>query len=83
MLKAMEGKREILIRAKSLKDSEKFKKFFITPDLTRKQQLVDKELRAQLRKFKSEGETEVKIKFGQVIKNLPGGQVVVLYPTPQ
>jgi hypothetical protein len=44
---------------------------------------VDKELRAQLRKFKSEGETEAKIKFGQVIKNLPGGQVVVLYPTPQ
>jgi hypothetical protein len=59
-----------LARAKRLKDSEKFKKFFITPDVTRKQQLVDKELRAQLRKFKSEGETEAKIKFGKMMKNL-------------
>jgi hypothetical protein len=82
-LKSGEGRREILARAKSLKDSEKFKKFFITPDLTRKQQLVDKELRAQLRKFKSEGEIEAKIKFGKVIKNLQGGRVVVLYPTSQ
>jgi hypothetical protein len=40
-LKSGEGRREILERAKSLKDSEKFKKFFIVPDLTRKQ-LVDK-----------------------------------------
>jgi hypothetical protein len=49
MLKSGEGRREILARAKSLKDCEKFKKFFITPDLTRKQHLVDKERRAQLR----------------------------------
>jgi hypothetical protein len=81
MLKSEEGRREILARAKSLKDSEKFKKFCVTPDLTRKQQLVNKELRTQLRKFKSEDKTKAKIKFGKVIKNLQGGKVVVLYPT--
>jgi hypothetical protein len=36
MLKQLEGKKEILARAKLLKEAEKFKKMFISPDLTRK-----------------------------------------------
>jgi hypothetical protein len=43
---------------------------------------VYKELRKQLRKFKDEGETGVKIQNGKVVKNLPSGQVVVLYQPP-
>ena len=40
--KSEESKVEILQRAKQLKDHVAFKKVFITPDLTRKQQEVDK-----------------------------------------
>ncbi len=74
----MESRKEILARAKSLKETESFKKIFITPDLTRKQQELDKNLRLQLRKIRDEGETLAKIKYGKIMKNVQGGQVVVL-----
>ena len=82
ILKRVDCRKEILIRAKSLKESDRFKKVFITPDLTRKQQEVDKELRKQLRKFKDDGEVGAKIQHGKVVKNLSSGQVVVLYQPP-
>ena len=44
--KSEESKVEILQRAKQLKDHVAFKKVFITPDLMRKQQEIDKKLRA-------------------------------------
>ena len=44
-INSYEGKTEILQRAKMLKDIQSFKRIFITPDMTRQQQAVDKELR--------------------------------------
>ena len=82
ILKQVDCRKEILIRAKSLKESDRFKKVFITPDLTRKQQEVDKELRKQLRKYKDDGEVGAKIQHGKVVKNLSSRQVVVLYQPP-
>ena len=47
-LKTIEGRNEVLKRAKDLRHSGDFQKVFIVPDLTRKQQEVDKDLRDQL-----------------------------------
>ena len=75
----MDGKKQILSRAKDLKDVEKFKRMFITPDLTRKQQTVDKELRTELKKIRKQGEVSAKIKYGKIIKNVRSGREEVLY----
>ena len=79
LLKSIDSKKEILSRAKSLKDEEKFKRMFISPDLTRKQQALDKELRTQLKKFRDDGETDVRIKSGKIVKNNRGGREEILY----
>jgi hypothetical protein len=52
---------------------------FISPDLTRKQQAYDKELRTQLKKFRDDGETDVRIKFGKIVKNNRGGREEILF----
>jgi len=82
-LKSFESRKEILTRAKQLKDIEKFKRMFITPDLTRKQQEIDRELRSQLRRIREEGETGAKIKFGKIVKNLGAGREMVLFQLNQ
>jgi len=81
LLKSIDRKKKILSRAKSLKDNDKFKRMFISPDLTRRQQALDKELRMQLKKFRDKGETEVRIKFGKIVKNNRGGREEILYQT--
>jgi hypothetical protein len=68
MLKRLEGKKEILATAKLLKEVEKFKKMFISPDLTRKQQEKDKELRRQLKLIRETGVMGARIKNEKVIK---------------
>lgn len=84
MLKtAVDGKKEILSRAKQLKDYEEYKRIFISPDLTRKQQEKDKELRQNLKRIRESGESEAKIKFGKIVKNGRGGKEEVLYPMEQ
>jgi hypothetical protein len=50
ILKGLDSRKEILARTKNLKEIDTFSKVFITPDLTRKQQERDKELRSQLRR---------------------------------
>jgi hypothetical protein len=82
MLKRAESRKEILIRAKYLRDTEAYSKVFITPDLTRKQQDFDKELRNQLKRIKDGGETHARIKHGKIVKNDEGGREVVLYQPP-
>jgi hypothetical protein len=82
MLKRIESRKEILVRAKELKDTTAYKKVFVTPDLTRKQQEKDKELRDQLRRFRDGGESTARIKFGKIVKNGEGGREVVLYQPP-
>jgi hypothetical protein len=69
MLKRLEGKKEILARAKLLKEVEKFKKMLISPDLTRKPQQKDKEFRRQLKSIRETGVMGARIKNGKVIKN--------------
>jgi hypothetical protein len=79
ILKSLDSRKEILVRAKNLKEIDTYSKVFITPDLTRKQQERDKELRSQLRRIRDEGETGAKIRYGKVVKNGQGGRDVVLY----
>lgn len=83
ILKGLNSRKEILARTKNLKDDEKYSKVFITPDLTRKQQERDKELRGQLRRIRDEGEVSARIRYGKVVKNGEGGREVVLYQLPQ
>ena len=79
VVKTLDGRKEILARAKNLKDNDKFKRMFISPDLTRKQQEADRDLRNNLKRIREEGETEAKIKFGRIVKNMRGGREEVLY----
>ena len=80
----VDSKKEILQRAKSLR-SGMFDKVFIAPDLTQKQQVVDKDLREHVKTFQdefkdqTEQEVKIRIKSGKVIKNESGKQDVVLY----
>jgi hypothetical protein len=73
---------EILARARLLKEVEKFKKMFISPDLTRKQQEKDKELIRQLKLIRETGVMGARIKNGKVIKNETGGREIVLFQFP-
>ena len=73
VVKSLDGKKEILSRAKDLKNVENFKRMSILPDLTRKQQKVDKELRTKLKKFREQGESTAKIKYGKIVKNVSAG----------
>ena len=41
---------------------------FISPDLTRKQQGEDKQLRTELKRLREQGEVTEKIKYGKIIK---------------
>lgn len=78
-LKSQNARKEILARAKNLKESEDYKRMFITPDLTRKQQEADKELRMKLKEIREGGEPEAKIKFGKIVKNVGGRMEMVLF----
>ena len=80
----VDSKKEILQRSKSVR-SGMFDKVFIAPDLTKKQQVVDKDLREHVKTFRdefkdqTEQEVKIRIKDGKVIKNESGKQDVVLY----
>ena len=79
MLVGKESKKEILQRVKSL-SSGKFNRVFIAPDLTKKQQEHDKNLREHVKLFREEyKDQEIKIKGGKVVKNEQGKQNIVLY----
>ena len=79
-IKTWEARNEILKRARILKDCAKFSKVYIAPDLTRKHQLLNKDLRTQVKKFKEEDKIEnVRIKSGKVVQIVPGNPDVVLY----
>jgi hypothetical protein len=70
MLKRLEGKKEVLATAKLLKEVEKYKIMFISPDSTRNQQEKDRKLRRQL-KFICDTAVTVtgaRTKNGKVIK---------------
>jgi len=50
-IKTNEARNEILKKARDLKDCEDFKRVYIAPDLSRKQQECDKDLREHVKKF--------------------------------
>ena len=61
-----------------------FKKIFIAPDMSKEQQVVDKELRLKLKEFRKGVEPDAKIKSGKIIKNVDGRkEVVILYRPPK
>ena len=66
-LKTLEGRSEILKRAKNLK-VESFKQVYISPDLTRWQQEVDKDLRQKLTSFREGSEPNARIRGGKIVK---------------
>ena len=81
-VRSMDSKTELLRRAKELKDITEFKCIFISPDLTQKQQKVDKDLRDHLKKFRGEGQDNVRIKSGKVVKKRTGGAGNSFLPAP-
>lgn len=72
---------DILKAAPEVRDYPEFKKLFISPDLTKRQQEKDKVLRDKLKECRENGASEAKIKRGQVVKKENGVEVVV-YPLP-
>jgi hypothetical protein len=70
MLKRLEGKKEILARAKMLKEVEKFKKMFLSPDLTFNKEAVRERQRIEMTvEVDSEtGVTGACTKNGKVLK---------------
>ena len=80
-LVGIESNKQILQRAKSL-SSGKFNRVFIAPDLTKKQQEHDKDLREHIKLLREEykdQEIKIKIKGGKIVKNEQGKQDIVLY----
>ena len=65
---SVKTKREILKRAKRLRDSEKWKRVFITPDLSPKERQRNKELREDLKSRTEEGEENLVIRRGKIVK---------------
>jgi hypothetical protein len=55
---------------------DQFSKIYIVPDLTRVQQLEDKKIRDQVKKYRQEGEIGVRIERGKIVRGSRGGQVV-------
>ena len=76
-----DSKAEILKACPSLKKHSEFKDVFIVPDLTRKQQEVDKKLRDKLKELRQAGETNIKITRGKIVKKLDRGEEIILFPT--
>ena len=74
-----ESRNNVLKRAKDLKDSNEFKRIYVSPDLTRKQQLIDKDLRDHVKQFRQDGQENVSIRGGKVVKNAGGRQESILY----
>lgn len=84
VIKTIEGRKEILIRAKMLRELDSYKGIFVAPDLTRRQQDYDKDLRSNLKRIRDEGEPEAVIRSGKIIKkNENGKTIAVLYPVSQ
>ena len=71
----------ILRRARELRENDDFKSIYISPDLTRKQQQIDQDLRDNLRRLKAEGDNtdDIKIRQGKVVKYVKGNRPQILY----
>ena len=63
---------KLLVRAKDLKTISELSGIYISPDLTKEQQVQDKKLRDEVKKLRGEGEVGVRISKGVVIRGLRG-----------
>ena len=81
LVKTLESRSEILRRAKNLTDGS-FKWVYISPDLTRRQQEVDKDLRQKLKSFREGSEPNARIR-GEKLKTSEGGEVMILFEPPK
>ena len=54
-IETIENKGKILKKARNLKEIEEFKRVYIVPDMTRKQQEEDKTLRDKVKEFRANG----------------------------
>jgi len=66
-----------------LKGDDKRKTVYITRDLTRKHQEINKKVRDNLKRIREAGETTAKNHSGKVVINVHGNQEVVLYDLPK
>ena len=71
--KTLEGRAEILRRAKNLKDGS-FKRVYISPELISRQQEVDRDLRQKLKRFREGSQPTARIRRGQIVKKKLGGR---------
>src|ERR1700690_1361930 len=76
------ARRQILRKARDLKNEPTFDKVYIAPDLTKKQQEEDKTLRDKLKEFKTQGVDGVKIRRGCIVKE-QGGKREILFGSEQ
>jgi PHD-finger len=77
-----DSKLDVLKASSDLRKHEEYKKVYISPDLTRKQQEADKLIRDKLKEMRNGGETDIRIKKGKIIKNSNGVEVVMFSPLP-
>src|SRR6266536_5461438 len=75
-----DSRSEILKSCPDLRKHEEYKKVYISPDLTRKQQESDKILRDKLKQMRTAGETDIRIKRGKIVKNSNGKELVLFPP---
>ena len=68
MVDDIKKKKQILARAKSLREVDKWKNMYISPDLTIKEREEGKILRDKLRQLRSEGQDHYIIKRGKIVK---------------
>lgn len=74
---------EVLKGGPKLKGTE-LKKYFVSPDLTAKQQIQDKFLRDKLKAMREGGHTDIKISKGKIVrKNLSGEETLFPPQTTQ
>ena len=77
-IQTLEGRAEIMVRAKALRDADKFKKVYISPDLTKNQQKVDKELRDKLKEIRKDNQY-ARIRQGKIVIRETNGKFKVLF----
>ena len=75
-----DSRTEILQSCPDLRKHEEYKKVYISPDLTRKQQESDKIIRDKLKEMRTAGETNIRIKRGKIVKNSDGKELVLFPP---
>ncbi len=72
-----EERRLLLKKAITLKNNKKYEKIYVVPDLTRKQQEEDKQLRDKLKEYRRQGMQGIKISRGCIVKEEGSGREVL------